>query len=179
MTDKEAFHFAKLMLFNTRLLSDLQKARGSDTAEGRAMEEIVQKRARLDDLTMGQGDSLIHQSTFLAMAYVTLVWLTERFNRDDISCRIEKMGGFDEFSADGPRAQNHRLSSREYLRLIRNAISHAEVDVNDTQFVFTDGRSDKGPTCVRISWEQLGKLTEDALSSVNDLLYPDARSERT
>jgi hypothetical protein len=173
MTDKDAFHFAKLSLFNARLMSDLQELRNSGSAEGNVVERIIQERACHDHLRLDPEDSLVNQSIFLGMAYVTVVWLTERFDRNKIAHEIEKRGGFKGLAAHGPRAPRGDLSSTEYLRLIRNAISHGKVDATDTHFIFSDRHpKEDQPTCVRLTWEQLGRLTVDTLFSVNAMLYP-------
>jgi hypothetical protein len=166
---KDAFHFAKLSLFNVRLLDDLQ----SSNLKG--VQRLIESRAKADNVCLPV--SLLHQGTFLAFAYICLVWLWERLKAaGNEACIAKKVGKHFNFSqmckVDGERKVE---KPEHYLRLIRNAISHAKVCVTDKSFEFRD-RDERGgekdDTVLEMTWESLGELSEAVLSAVNRSLYP-------
>lgn len=164
---KDAFHFAKLSLFNVRLLDDLQ------SSKLKAVQRLIESRAKADNVCLPV--SLLHQGTFLAFAYICLVWLWERLKAVGNEERIaEEVGKRFEFSqrcnVNGERAVK---KPGDYLRLIRNAISHARVCVTDKSFEFRDRkrRGEKDDTVLEMTWESLGELSEKVLFAVNDSLY--------
>ncbi len=72
---KGRYHFAKLALFNVRLLHSLQES-------GRPVSDVVIKVAKENG--MDEIPNLLHQGTFLQFAYTCLVWLWE-------SAKLEKL----------------------------------------------------------------------------------------
>ena len=127
---------------------------------------------------MSKDDNLVNQALFLSMAYVTIVWLTEGFSRDEIAIAVEKKGGFQGFSVyekDGKRID--KLSGKDYICRIRNALSHSTVEIEDKHFSFWgQGESKRESGRVVLTWEQLAKLSNLILFAVNDVLYPPAAS---
>jgi hypothetical protein len=167
---REAFHVAKLALTNVRLLSDVEQARETSTD----IAELVEARIRADELNSPV--PLLHQASFLQFAYICLVWLWERALADgerayvaegvcrrfDVAPLLEKK--------TGPRGVT---SAADVLRLVRNAISHARVKADDNAFDFTDqSPKEEGPTCLTLTWQELGALSEAVLFTMNELLWP-------
>ena len=140
-SSREAFHFAKLALTNVRLLGDLEKARATSTE----IQSIVNKRMQNDSLL--PPFSLLHQATFLQFSYICLVWLWEQSKQDKTNDKIANLAGerfcFSSLMerVDGPRKVRN---NREILRLMRNAISHGHVVVEETGFVFKDKGGGEG-----------------------------------
>lgn len=122
----------------------------------------------LDDYKFHTEDPLLHQGTFLGFAYITLVLLWEQVKKDDEK-RTLVIGDIDfNFSAirknSGPRKFE---SKNDYLRVLRNGLSHARVEIKDQIFVFTDidRRIEKEDTRIEISWVNLAKLSEATMWS--------------
>src|SRR5262249_4464069 len=111
-------------------------------------------------------------------AYVSLVWLRESVRAhlprktQDAAERalVERLSSVPIPKGKGPRTVD---SWPAVVRLVRNAISHARVDVDETHFTFTDHDEHKepGPTSVRLTWAELGQLSEAYLWAVQDSLY--------
>jgi len=169
MNAKEAFHFSKLALFQVRLLNDLEHMRGNN----KALQKAIERCAEGNNLTLPV--PLFNQSTFLSFAYIALVWLREhaaRMEDQDFADRVAERYQFDDLEAVGERDVQ---TPEQYLRLVRNAISHGRVDVDDNHFILSDinPRRENAPTSVKLTWEQLGKLSEAALFATNDFIYPE------
>lgn len=165
---RDAFHFAKLSLFSVGLLSDLQSSDSQD------VRHLIEGRAKADHVRLPV--ALLHQGTFLAFAYVCLVWLWEQSKAvGNEACIAKEVGKRFNFSqmckVDGERGVK---KPEDYLRLIRNAISHARVCVTDKSFKFRDRkpRGEKDDTVLEMTWESLGKLSKEVLFAVNKSLYP-------
>ena len=167
----EAFHFAKLSLFNVRLLSDIEHASKNHSEIAR----VIETRAERDSISLPV--PLLHQAMFLQFGYICLVWLWEvsKANSgaqqiiDEVSKRFDIQGVIK--SKDGEREIN---STFDVVRLVRNAISHAHVVVKDEYFIFSDINKrggEKKPTSIRLTWCEFGELSEAILFSVNSWLY--------
>jgi len=75
------------------------------------------------------------------MLYTVLVFPRERWKRDGlIGHVIERASSDIELSA-----ANKRLLSADFIRCLRNAVSHARIDLTDDAITFRDGIADKGP----------------------------------
>ena len=64
------------------------------------------------------------------------------------------------------------------LRLVRNALAHRRVTLDGESFVFADQNKRCGEnahTTARLSWAQLGRLTEAVIFALDPLLYPAGR----
>lgn len=171
VTAREAFHVAKLALFNTRLLSDLQNASQSSCD----VAKLIEERARQDNVTLPV--RLMHQSTFMQLGYVCLVWLWEVAKAEQCSEEIlaeaAKMFDFENVikSKSGERGVSKPTA---VVRLVRNAISHARVVADSEYFTFYDqGRKELAPTALKLSWPEFAQLSEAILFSVNTWLYPE------
>lgn len=168
---REIFHFAKLALANVRLLADLEKARTTSTE----IRNLVDKRMQEDSLL--PPFSLLHQTTFLQFSYICLVWLWEHCKQHDMKDEVANLAG-ERFCfgslmerIDGPR---NVTDSGEVLRLVRNAISHGRVEVEEEGFSFKDqGWGENEFTSLSLGWDELAQLSEAVLSAVNDCLYPE------
>ena len=174
MVSRDDFHFAKLALFNTRLLDDIDRAR--QTAPEVAM--LVSRRCLQDQIS--QPVSLLHQASVLQAGYICLVWLWELVKRaNQVETIIQGVKQRMDIKAcsqvNGEREVN---SPSDHLRLIRNAISHARVSVEDEFFVFADidPKKEQAETTLRLSWSDLDRLSEAMLFAVNDVVYPGGRS---
>lgn len=169
--DRNAFHFAKLALFNIRLLNDIEQARCNTPV----LEELVIKRSAMDHISLPV--SLLHQATFLQFAYICLVWLWGKSKAgESIAPQVAKRFNFDEIE----KVSGHRQLSlpKDYLRLIRNALSHANVKVEESHFEFSDINKRRGETeftIVRLGWEKVGCLSKAVLFAINDQIYPTYR----
>ena len=167
-----AFHIAKLSLFNMRLLHDIETASTGHSDIG----ALKKRRCRLDSVS--EPVSLLHQSAYLGHAYVCLVWLRETVKKDTAAEAqyIETLPKRFDFSlvdkVSGPRDIS---APKEKLRLIRNAISHAGVTFEDDRFLFSDRdprKKDETETVASLSWSGVGMLADASLFTVNDLIYP-------
>jgi len=67
---RDRYHFAKLALFNARLLGRFQSEEG-----GSVVRSIIEEEAKRNG--MMETPSLVHQATFLQFSYICLVWLWE------------------------------------------------------------------------------------------------------
>jgi hypothetical protein len=174
---KDRYHFAKLELFNFRLLGRLQNA--SDVCE---VNNLIVDEAKSNG--MGETPSLLHQATFLQFSYICVVWLWESAKNAGLEGDL-----FKEFSAVADRLclklpeANQIVGERKVedwksvIRLIRNALGHGRVKATDTSFQFSDqntyGRnSEKAVTTLTISWEYLAKISEAVIHSLTPVLYP-------
>jgi len=169
---KDAFHVAKLALFNVRLLHDFESVSG----QSEEIDRIIKSRSSYDNVAFPV--SLMHQGTFLPFAYICMVWLWEiakaEDNSDVIICEAQKKFDFSSVikSANGPRTIK---MPAHVIRLVRNAISHARVTTEDSCFSFSDiGGKEKTPTTIRLTWSELGQLSEAILFAINAWLYPAA-----
>ena len=104
---------------------------------------------------MSKDDNLVNQALFLSMAYVTIVWLTEGFSRDEIAIAVEKKGRFQRFPVYGENGKStDELSRMEYIRRIGNALNHSTVEIEDKHFSFWDqGESKRESGRVVLTWE--------------------------
>lgn len=178
----EYYHCAKLSLFNVRLLHDLEESRASDPA----VEQIIHRRAKNDQVA--EPISLMHQSTFLGHAFIILVWMNEyvykkfknsekkkfkkafsiRFNIEtDTEMRSSELLASEDSNGESPRDLSKR---EEFFRTMRNALAHARVDIVEGYFVF-DNTSDYDRATIKMTWAQLGKLTDAMLFAYTDVLY--------
>jgi hypothetical protein len=167
--NKDAFHIAKLSLFNMRLLRDIETASTWHSDIG----ALKSRRCRLDSVS--EPVSLFHQSAYLGHAYVCLVWLRETVKKDTAAEAqyIETLPKRFDFSlvekVSGPRDIS---APKEKLRLIRNAISHARVTFDDDKFLFSDeAPNENTETVASLSWSGVGMLADASLFTVNDLIY--------
>lgn len=167
----EAFHFAKLALFNVRLLNDIQNAAKHHSEVTR----IIEARAKDDNI--GLPVSLIHQATFLQFGYLCIVWLWEVSKAESASKQIidEAAKHFDFNVAFKSKVGERSIDCPEkVVRLIRNAISHARVVAEDDRFIFSDQNTncEGSPTSIRLTWPEFAQLSQAILFSVNSWLYP-------
>ena len=126
---------------------------------------------------MRPDQSLINQGSCLGLAYITLVWLRERFagqERNGVVSGVERRFDFGGLTANGPRAPSGALTADEYLELLRNAISHGHVEFQDNGLTFKDRnrRTEPAPTVVEMTWEQLSKLIWAVLDTIQCMVNP-------
>lgn len=170
-TLKQDYNVARLALFNARLLNAIQ---GSDDQKIRDCIKEV-----------GKGDGwvntppLINQSTFMQMSYICLVWLWESVKKENqenaVIQGVFKPGGIQLPNANlGKDARP--WSNGEYIRRLRNALSHGNVVITDDQFDFHDvSPYNAQDTCdFSMTWHELGRLCEAVIFSLSALLYPTA-----
>lgn len=167
---KEKFHFAKLSLFNMRLLSDIQNS------NQQVIDSLISKRALEDNLK--QPVPVLHQASFLSNAYINLVWLWETMKSENKEQKIidyvDKKFKLDEKIAIVKIGKNRNLTTcNHYLRLIRNSISHGNVDIDDDYFFFADKnpRDSDNFAEIKMTWSTLGELSDLVLFAVNNYLY--------
>lgn len=166
---REAFHVAKLALFKVRLLWDLQQASQSSSE----LAKLIEERARQDHVTLPM--SLMHQSTFMQLGYICIVWLWEVSKAERCSDQIlaETASRFNFESAIKSKSGERKIDSPvDVVRLVRNAISHARISTDNNYFTFSDqGRGERAPTTVRLDWSEFAQLSEAILFSVNSWLF--------
>ncbi len=133
---RECYHVARLALFNTRLLNSLE---GSPDAEVRQLID-----SEIESNGLRPPVSLLHQATFLSMAYICLVWLTEAMRKhlgqDNFDCDLEgafRRRGVELPSRDRIEGPRELRDWPAVLRLVRNALSHGNVEIADGYFEFT------------------------------------------
>lgn len=174
METLDYYHFAKLSLFNARLLADLEEARESKPD----VEEIIHARAQSDNVR--EPVNLVHQSTLFAHAYIILVWLDERIHKEFQQTKKESFAErlserFDLRRDTQKLSSTYRDLGKQsvFLGTMRNALAHAHVDIEDDCFVFSDENqrraNDKAE--IRMTWDQLGKLLDATMFAYNDVLY--------
>ena len=174
---KDRYHFAKLALFNIRLLNRFQHE-----SEESVVLKIIEDEAQKND--MEKTPSLLHQATFLQFSYICLVWLWEsaknaKLHRDLLTefPNVATMLHL-EFPKRTQFSGERKIEDwAEVIRLIRNALGHGRVKVGDTSFIFSDQNTyikppEKMPTTLTISWEQLAKISESMIHSLTPSLWP-------
>jgi len=175
---KASYHFAKLSLFNVKLLADLEKARESKPA----VEEIIHACALNNNVC--EPVNLVHQSTLFAHAYIILVWLDQRIRKeftlsDEESFAKSFSSRFDPLKDTKTRKSEKRKLENQgvFLRTMRNALAHAHVDIEDDDincpcFVFRDQDKNGGDKAeIHMTWCQLGKLLDATMFAYKDVLY--------
>jgi hypothetical protein len=173
-TAKERYHIAKLALFNVRLMDTLQNA-------GTPVAEIVAKESVENG--MNEVPSLLHQGTFLQFSYTCLVWLWESAKIEGIECKLldqlpvvaERLNLQLPKDLEGERRVQDWKS---VIRLVRNALGHGRVEISDTQFIFADQNTygknkEQNPTKLRLTWEEIAKLSEAIIHSLTPILWPE------
>lgn len=172
---RECYHVARLALFNTRLLNSLE---GSPDAEVRQLID-----SEIESNGLRPPVSLLHQATFLSMAYICLVWLTEAMRKhlgqDNFDCDLEgafRRRGVELPSRDRIEGPRELRDWPAVLRLVRNALSHGNVEIADGYFEFTDQnkrrkRDEPVPTKLCLTWEELGKLSEVYIHAQSPVLW--------
>lgn len=173
---REIFHIAKLALSNVRLLNDFENAR--KTSE--EVRDVVTRRLRSDRIS--EPFSLLHQAAFLQFGYICLVWLWENArHNDDMTIDEREIANLvaDEFDFSNiisTKVGERRIdSARAVLMLMRNAISHGKVRVQENNFVFRDRnkKTENADTSLTLTWEEFGELCEKVLFAVNFSIYPE------
>ena len=175
---RDRYHFAKLALFNVRLLDRLQS-----TKDDSPIRDIIKDEACRNG--MSEVPSLLHQATFLQFSYVCLVWLWESAKNANIEGALLK-----EFPAVAERltltfpterqikGERKVEDWRSVIRLLRNALGHGRVKASDSSFEFSDQNTygthpEKAPTTLTISWGQLSKISEAVIHSLTPVLLPE------
>ena len=167
MSFKERYHFAKLALFNARLLSEL--AGSSNPAVARAVDVCAKKNGFQESVP------LINQAVFLQMAYVCLVWLWEgvKLEKKESSLTNTLFDGEFNLPAVSVWEGQRKHEASEVLRLLRNAISHGRVHVSEGNFRFEDQKPDgSDKAALTISWAYLGQLCERVIHKLTSVAYP-------
>ena len=158
---KDRYHFAKLSLFNIRLMNELQNY-------GSPVSDVIDRVAKQNG--MNEAPSLLHQGAFLQFAYTCLVWLwesakMEKFDKELIKIfpEVAERLHFELPSEDKIKGERPIKNWEEVIRLVRNALGHGRVEVTETEFVFSDQNKygkEKAPTTLKLSWEEVSKLSE-------------------
>jgi hypothetical protein len=138
-------------------------------------------------------EKLLNQAHFLGHAYMCLVWLPELVGRNfkedlakknkDIIAFIGSRVNFDETLKKisgyrvnlSPGDECKIKDFGDILRLIRNGLSHARVEINPSNFKISDiddRKKEPVETTLTLSWEDLGKIADAYLLAVSDVLYP-------
>ena len=168
---REAFHIAKLALFNVRLLNEFENAR----LRSKEIDELIEARAASDGIA--RPISLMSQAVFLQFAYVCMVWLWEiakaERSETEIVDLVQQKFHFDPVIGK-VKGERNVTEPKDFIRLVRNAISHARVIVQDDAFILSDidCRKEKSKTVVQLSWAELGQLSEAVLFAMNNKIYP-------
>ncbi len=179
---KERYHFAKLALFNIRLLNRFQQAKDDDPAK-----QVIVNEARANGMT--ELPSLLNQGTFLQFSYICLVWLWETAKNEGIEDKV--IDNFEKISkeyniifpdASQIRGERKIEDWKSVIGLLRNAIGHGRVEVTDSSFTFSDqNRHSKPPeahpTDLTLSWEQLAVISETVIHSLTPILWPEFAKE--
>jgi hypothetical protein len=188
MQRKDKFLDAKNALFMIRLLNRLEQERNTNTIVDTIISDVERANGYKDRCP------LINQTTFLAFAYTSLVYLKEDFFRPKtkaaqaISPRMKEFlrninPSIERGKQASPIGPDHPI---EFLRRTRNALAHSRVEIAADVFVLHDKshQRNKGDDWVQISlsWADLGRLMEEVVFAVSDYLTPpgnkqDERSE--
>lgn len=174
---RDRYHFAKLALFNSRLLGRLQSEK-----DGSVVRSIIEEEAKRNG--MMATPSLVHQATFLQFSYICLVWLWESAKNANLEAAL-----LEEFPKVAGRLEinlpeNSQIVGdrevkdwRAVIRLLRNALAHGHVKATDASFEFSDQNtnrrnSEKAPTTLIVSWVQLAQISEAVIHSLTPVLWP-------
>jgi hypothetical protein len=168
---KDKFHFAKLSLFNMRLFNDFEN-NGQEEVK-----KIIERRANADNINLPI--NLLHQTSFLSHAYINFVWLWESIKQNNLENKIlniiRKKFDFSSKIKILEKGEERDLKDAEdFIRLIRNSISHGNIEVIEEFFIFYDEnprKRDRDYGKIRMKWETLGELSDIILFSLNDYLY--------
>ncbi len=176
---KTPFLVAKLALFNVRVLQSIEQKRGSNGDLDTNIERLA------SDFGLASPVSLLNQSTFLGVVYLSLVWLWDQpgVQRDDklleaVDARVALV--------DSVKVVENRLhrpvNGKSILRALRNATAHGRITVYDGHFDFTDinprEKDDVDDVIVlRLSWEATGRIAEGVFWALNDKLWPGSLEE--
>jgi len=176
---KNRYHFAKLSLFNIRLMSELQNC-------GSPISNVIDRVAKQNG--MNETPSLLHQGAFLQFAYTCLIWLWESAKREKFDEELMKI--FPEVATrlklnlsckDKIQGERPVNDWKAVVRLVRNALGHGRVEVTETEFIFSDkntfNNKEQAPTTLKLSWEEVGKLSETVIHSVSPILWPDTATK--
>lgn len=173
MDKKQKFHVVQLALFNANVLSEMQKA--ADRDENSEISKILNKCAKLTVAGIPPMPSTVNQSIYFGMAYMTLVWLRESLNNYEVESALSSKhmdGIWDNIKIEGERDVSKNYQK---LRLIRNALSHGNVEIDDNFiFKFSDIDNYKKEidyTHIYMSNINLGELTLYFYYAVSDVLY--------
>ena len=178
MEKRQRFHVVQLSMFNADVLATVQRS-SDDNTNGR-ITEILQNCAAQNVKNFASMPSTVNQSLFFGMAYLTLVWLRESLSIEEVNAALESKhmtGVWNNISGRGPRNIN---TSQQKMRLIRNALSHGNVSIDDNfMFEFWDqsmrgNNREENSTHIFISNHDLGKLTTSFYYAVSDVLYREA-----
>lgn len=178
---KQRFHIVQLALFNAEVLSASQ--READTNPHGACAKLIDQCARKTIASFPPAPCTINQSVFFGMAYLSIVWLSESLTLGQVkeASNAATIGEiFSNAKVSGPRKLN---DGADFIRLIRNALSHGKVSVDD-EFCFTfwdqDERKQKGggklendPTSLLLESEVLGALINAYYEAVSTIIYKD------
>ncbi len=173
--DKNAFLDAKNSLLMARILARLDNERLGN----KWLDEIVSEVEKANGYE--RKVPLVNQAVFLAMAYSTLVWLRESYFNENpqvksvLRKRVEPLFSRHEIKIDkGEKAKDiGEKSPIEFVRRVRNALGHANVKIEENDFIFMDvnPREKKDSVEIKMSWHALGELTEMVIAAGNDVLY--------
>jgi hypothetical protein len=140
----------------------------------------------LDDLffkniTREKTFPIINQSIFISFAYMVFVWLYEIIckkggNKNLIEKYLKKNEIFIKTNSNILKdALRDTKNPKEYLRTIRNAISHGSViinfEVNSFYFKDQNDRDRHDSAQIELQLEELGKLTMDLFYLYNKIVY--------
>lgn len=135
---------------------------------------------------------LLNQSVFLAASYISFVWLFEYFGKHDVQVKQKIIEYIKNIGAQNPEIMNNILGNTkrdtnnpsEFLRTIRNAISHAkvEIDFGKNTFLFMDDYNIGSKKCndiakIQIPMNLLGKMSQEILYIYNDIARNKEKTE--
>ncbi len=175
---KERYHFAKLALFNIRLLNKFQQANDEDP-----IKQVIISEAKANG--MAEVPSLLNQGTFLQFSYLCLVWLWETAKDEGLEDKV--IDNFKKISKEYniPFPESSQIKGerkvedwKSVIRLLSNAIGHGRIEVSDSSFTFSDqNRHSKppeaAPTDLTLNWEQLAVISETVIHSLTPILWPE------
>jgi hypothetical protein len=115
----------------------LEEALGRDVSIKKASATVVPR------FGLSSNGAFLHRQTrLLGMLYTLLVFPRERWKRDGlIDVIVERARADSELSA-----ANKKLLSLDFIRCIRNAVSHARIDFTDDAITFRDGKTEESLT---------------------------------
>ncbi|MGB0902479.1 hypothetical protein [Halocynthiibacter sp.] len=173
---KQRFHVVQLAQFNAKVLEGLQ--RNAKNSPSGPFQVLIDLCASQTISAFPPAPSTLNQSVHFSMAYLTLVWLWESLTEDQVKAivsnsRVSKL--LSDFQLEGPRAPG---TCEVKLKLMRNALSHGKVKINDGfVFEFWDQRvSGKTPevdsTHLLLKSEALGEFLTEFYFATSDIVYP-------
>jgi hypothetical protein len=162
----QRFHYAKLLLSQTRYLSELSDELDKNP-DSRASEIYCDSMKKSGHSVL---PAPINQAVFLQMAYVNLVWLSEALT-DTERGAIRSHFTMEDFSSASFEGFDPEPKIGDCFRHLRNSLAHASVDLGQGEKIEFCFRSKENNKSISLSGEVLGEISEKWCFLVSNMIY--------